>query len=256
MKLVVEFSKTTALVRDVEGSIPLHSAVRSGFPETIQILVDAAPSGLHMENGVGEAPLDIAILQDLIARNQQLQNQNYGNRFGGNSTELQSVIDSPPRLAIDRLDVELPKFRTTLEGLVSSGILKEGTKPATDMFAFAEHMEWKLVAAKAARNADSAVASGQEAGDSAMALANVRATMGVVQGHRDLVHLVDVQTSVQSSLSKLSQSDSNDYSRRGRRYGRSRQDEDGLAPEEDSEEKELRESYIHKHSLITGPDTL
>ncbi|KAJ7815969.1 ankyrin repeat protein [Mycena olivaceomarginata] len=153
--------KLTALVRDVEGSIPLHSAVRSGFPETIQILVDAAPSGLHMENGVGEAPLDIAILQDLIARNQQLQNQNYGNRFGGNSTELQSVIDSPPRLAIDRLDVELPKFRTTLEGLVSSGILKEGTKPATDMFAFAEHMEWKLVAAKAARNADSAVASGQ-----------------------------------------------------------------------------------------------
>ncbi|KAF8169052.1 hypothetical protein K438DRAFT_1730433 [Mycena galopus ATCC 62051] len=258
VKLVVEFSKTTALVRDVEGSIPLHCAVRSGFPETIQILVDAAPSGLHMENGVGEAPLEIAILQDLIARNNQLQYQN-NNRFGSNS-ELQAVNDQPPRLDIDKLDIELPKFRVTLEELVSSETLKNGTKPVTDMFAFAEYMKWKLVAAKAARNVDSTTNPKiGEAANCAKALANVRAMMGVVDGRRDLVHLVDVQTSVQSSLSKLSQPSetADDYSYRRRRITRSRaQDKEGLGPEEDSEQKEFRGSYIYRQGLSTGPDTV
>ncbi|KAF7333042.1 Ankyrin repeat protein [Mycena venus] len=257
VKLIVEFSKTTALVRDVDGSIPLHSAVRAGFSETIQILVDAAPSGLHMENGVGEAPLEIAILQDLIARNQQLQSQNYGGRYSNNISELQlSVPDSPPRLDIDRLEIELPKFRITLDGLVANEILKKETKAVADMFAFAEHMEWKLVAAKAARNADSTV-SHQETGDSAKALANVKAIMGVVEGHRELVHLVDVQTSVQSSLSKSSHQSESNVSYRRRRLGRARaRDEEGLDPEDNSEEKELRGSYVYKHSLNAGPDTL
>ncbi|KAF8169046.1 hypothetical protein K438DRAFT_1921395 [Mycena galopus ATCC 62051] len=246
VKLVVEFSKTSALVRDVEGSIPLHCAVRSGFPETIQILVDAAPSGLHMENGVGETPLEIAILQDLIERNKQLQYQN--NNRSSSNFELETVNDQPPRLDIDKLEIELPKFRVTLEELVSSGTLKNGTKPVTDMFAFAEHMERKLVAAKAARN---------EAANRPKALANVRAMIGVVDGHRDLVHLVDVQISVQSILSKLSQkSETTDYSHRRRRITRSRaHGKEGLDPEEDSEQKEFCGSYIYRQGLRTGPDT-
>ncbi|KAJ6544332.1 hypothetical protein B0H19DRAFT_1380614 [Mycena capillaripes] len=249
VKLLVEFSKTTALMRDVDGSIPLHCAVRSGFPEIIQILIDAAPSGLHMENGVGEAPLEIARLQDLITRNQQLQNYNSG------LTELNSVNDNPPRLDIDRLEVELPQFRATLETLLANGILKKGTKAATDMFAFAEHMERKLVAAKAARNVDAAVDLGQDKTSSAKALTNVQAAIGVVEGHRELVHLVDVQTSVQSSLSKSSTHSAPVHRRYGSRHrSRARDDGEGLDPEDDSEDPELRDSFIYNR-LMTGPDT-
>ncbi|KAJ7124475.1 hypothetical protein C8R44DRAFT_703945 [Mycena epipterygia] len=248
VQLVVEFSKSTVLVRDVDGSLPLHCAVRGGFPQTIQILIDAAPSSLYMENGVGEAALEIATLQDLIARNQQLQNQNYApGGFGGGSSELMNVTDSPPRFDIDRLDAELPKFRATLEKLVEDGILKKGTKAVADMFAFAEHMEWKLVAAKAARNVDAVVDSGQEVGNSAKALANVKAGMSVVDGHRELVHLVDVQTSVQSSLSRHQSAPAQSSSRA--------RDEDGLEPEEDPEEKVLRGSFTYGR-VQTGPDTL
>lgn len=245
MKLIVEFSKATALVRDVDGSIPLHCAVRSGFPETIQILIDAAPSGLYMENGVGEAPLEIAVLQDLIVRNQQLANQR-GRGFNG--VELQNPgADQPPRLDIDKLEAELPKFRTTLEALVGSGVLERTAKPAVDMFAFAEQMEWKLVAAKEARNVDSVVDSRAESGDSAKALANVKAAMNVVDGHRELVHLVDVQTSVQSSLLHAAPVQISSRSK-------AKQEEEGLAPEEDSEQTELRSSFVYGH-LETGPDT-
>ncbi|KAJ6579649.1 ankyrin repeat protein [Mycena vulgaris] len=248
VQLVVEFSKSTVLVRDVDGSIPLHCAVRSGFPETIQVLIDAAPSGLRMENGVGEAPFEIANLQDLTARNEQLKNQDYGAGFGGGAQELQNVAENPPRLDIDRLDVELPKFRTTLETLASTGILKQGTKAPADMFAFAEHMEWKLVAAKAARNVDAAAESARESGNSAKALANIKAALGVVDGHRELVHLVDVQTSVQSTLSRLQSAPAQDSSSRTR-------DEDGLEPEEDAEQQELRGSFVHGY-VQHGPDTL
>ncbi|KAJ7775677.1 ankyrin repeat protein [Mycena maculata] len=243
-QLVVEFSNATALVRDVDGSIPLHCAVRAGFPEIIQILVDAAPSGLHMENGVGEAPSEIAELQALIARNQELQNQNYGVSFGS-GVDLQSPTDTPPRLDIGRLDVELPKFRKTLETLVERGLLKMGTQAATAMFAFAEHMEWKLVAAKAARNIDSVAESVAEKGDSAKALKNVKAVVGVVDGHRELVHLVDVQTSVQNSLSRP-KSVPQTYQNYRRNYRRAR-DEDGLEPEEDQEQKELQSAFIYNH---------
>jgi hypothetical protein len=250
VKLIVEFSKATTLVRDVDGSIPLHCAVRSGFPETIQILIDAAPSSLYMENGVGEAPLEIVNLQDLISRNQQLQTQNYGGHYFGNRImELNNVTDTPPRLEIDRLEVELPKFRTTIEALVASGILKNGTKAATNMFAFAESMEWKLVAAKAARNVDSAVDSSLEAGNSEKALANVKAAMSVINGYRELVHLVDVQTSVQSSLLKSSRQSVPTAFYRSRTP-----DEEGFDPEEDPEQQELRDSFIYDH-LLTGPDT-
>ncbi|KAF7354601.1 Ankyrin repeat protein [Mycena sanguinolenta] len=238
VKLVVEFSKTTALAS----------------PETIQILVDAAPSGLRMENGVGEAPLEIATLQDIIARNQNLQNQ----RYTGQS-ELSGVIDAPPRLDIDGLEEELPKFRSTITSLVSDGNLKEGTKAVADMFAFAEYMEWKLVAAKAARNVDSTVDSSKEASDRVKALANVKAMVGVVDGRRELVHLVDVQTSVQSSLTKSTQKVEPVHYTIGRSRAarlRAQNREGGLAEEEDSEQREFRGSYIYNQSLIMGPDTL
>ncbi|KAK7053725.1 ankyrin repeat protein, partial [Favolaschia claudopus] len=301
VKLIVEFSRATALVRDVEGSIPLHSAARAGYLEIIQLLVDAAPSGLYMENGVGETPLEIARLRDLVERNTSLAQHHYGN----NSYELQQgVQDTPPRFDIDKLEVELPKYRATLDHLVASGVLNKETKATTDMYAFAEYMEWKLIAAKAAGNVefkgdesqdkyratlDHLVSSGllnmgtkaatdmyafagligtkanskaDESKDKvniAKALSIVRGLMGVVDGRRELVHLVDVQTSVQSSLKKLKEPEEEDpdnhYSRRS--YRRShRRDEEGLESEEDAEQKKFRESYIYRQLRgLVGRDT-
>ncbi|KAJ7476865.1 ankyrin repeat protein [Mycena galericulata] len=244
-QLITEFSKSTILVRDVDGSIPLHCAARLGFSEITQILVDAVPSGVHMENGVGEAPFEIANLQDLIFQNRQLQSRN--NNFGGGS-ELQNVTDTPPPLPIDKLDVELPKFRKTLETLVGSGLLTKGTQPAAAMFEFAEHMETKLVAARAERKADTISSANAETADTAKTLANLKAALGVVDGHRELVHLVDVQTSVQNSLSKPKTTPTYGRSRHMRYRDRGRaQGEDGLEPEDDSEDKEFRGSFVYRH---------
>ncbi|KAJ7196941.1 ankyrin repeat protein [Mycena pura] len=255
VQLIVEFSKSTTLVRNVEGFIPLHCAVRPGFPETIQILVGAAPAGLCMENGVGETPLDMAILQDLISRNRTLHYQNamYG------SYELQDPLVAPPRFNIIQLNTELPRLRATLAALLGSGILKEGTKAVADLFAFVEYMEQKLVEAKAStQDVKPAVVAGVETADGAKALASVKAAMGAHAGqHRQLVHLVDVQASVRDSLART-QPDTSDQLHSHtllRHRSRPRDDEGGLEPEENAVERELRESFIYKH-LETGPDNL
>ncbi|KAJ7066903.1 ankyrin repeat protein [Mycena belliarum] len=256
VRLIVEFSKSSVLIRDVDGSIPLHNAVCSGFAEIVQVLIDAGPVGLRMENGVGEAALEIATLQDLIKRNESLQTRN---SRGSGTFELHNApTDSPARIDIERLDVELPKFRAALKALVGDGIVKPGSKMAADMSAFAEHMVGKLSAAKAAKAArDVVVVWGPERCDTAKTLANVRAALSAVDGRRQLVHLVDVQTSVQGSLARTLDPPEPAVPSWRRRSLRVRDllREGGLEPEEDLEEKALRSSYAYIFAPV-GPDTL
>ncbi|KAJ6554865.1 hypothetical protein B0H19DRAFT_1377542 [Mycena capillaripes] len=202
VRLVVGFSKASVLVRDVDGCIPLHCAARRGFPEITQILIDANPSGLNMENGVGETPLEIAGLRDLIVRNQKVGSHGFGPGFGGGSASLHDVSENPARLDLAKLGLELPKFRTTLEELVEQGRLQRSTKATTAMFGFAEHLEAKLANARVSIDVPTHASSPshQESEDTGKVLVKIRAAVEKVGWRRELVHLIDVQASAQHSL--------------------------------------------------------
>lgn len=59
----------TLLLRDTEGSIPLHSAVQAGSPEITRLLLEASPdAAIHLENGVGETVTEIANFREIVWR--------------------------------------------------------------------------------------------------------------------------------------------------------------------------------------------
>ncbi|KAJ6615451.1 hypothetical protein B0H10DRAFT_2164836 [Mycena sp. CBHHK59/15] len=162
VQLVVDFSKDTVLTRDVDGSIPLHSAARAGYAEIVNLIIAAAPAGLHMENGRA-AP----------------------QHMYGTGPDLQNLNDNPPRVNIERLETELPKLRATLERLVDGGILKRGTKTVADLYAFAGFVDARLVMAKATPKIERIGNNNREwfrdVQDSAKTLANIKAALGTAR---------------------------------------------------------------------------
>ncbi|KAJ7618673.1 hypothetical protein FB45DRAFT_170222 [Roridomyces roridus] len=224
-----------------------------------------------MENGVGEAPLEICSLQQLVSEHSSLQANTH--RFS-NVNELYSINESPAPIDIRRLEKELPKLRITLDGLVTQGTLSESAKATVSMYAFAALMEKKLAAAKAAAAEEAArkAKESKEKLEDAVSRdsCDVPKTVGSLKavsaasgaGRRELVHLVDVQKSVQNTLESLNQNeeDEDEYSHRRRRfrrvklYGENKED-DGLEPEEDSDAKQLKGIWIRRF-VRSGKDSL
>ncbi|KAF7319941.1 Ankyrin repeat protein [Mycena kentingensis (nom. inval.)] len=259
VKAILDFSKDTALVRNAEGSIPLHCAARPGFPEIVELLLAAAPEGVEMENGVGETPLEMAALQQVVSRNQILQ----GNFNNQNS--LAHPMDNPPRIETDKLEVELPRLRKMLAKLSESGVLQSGTELFNKFASFADFMEGKLAEAKPALAASAAVNPSAESANNNKTHKILETASAARDGRRQLVHLLDVQGSVQRSLAEMRTpkdriselvGNNNYYSYSRRRHMSSRKtDEEGLEEEEDPDAPYLRSSLIFRN-LLLGPDTL
>ncbi|KAJ7213244.1 ankyrin repeat protein [Mycena rebaudengoi] len=250
VKLLVDFSKETVLVRDVVGCTPLHSAVRSGYPEISKILIAAAPAGLQMENGVGDVPLEIVTLKDLIPRKEAFQLRANGYGLPGDADLSYANGDSPPRFEIEQLEVELPKYRATIEALINDGVLKRGTKVVADMVAFADFMEPRLAEAKLLPKLEvkyyevAKPPPPKDVSDNAKVLEVVRAELAKgLGGNRELVHLVDVQKSVQNDLKES-------------RLPQVEEDNDEVLQEEpdpDSELQQRTELYIYSRVNVS-PD--
>ncbi|THH17575.1 hypothetical protein EW146_g3245, partial [Bondarzewia mesenterica] len=171
------------LLKDEKGSIPLHVAVQEQSPAMTELLIRHTPlEGLYMENGVGQnAPR---------------------HRFPAVSEQHQSGLGNVT-FPLDRQEVQVPKLRATLDALLRDGQLKRATKVANALLAFADRMEGKLAAAQAAKKAE------EDSGnfDPTIPTANVNRTYALVRdavasrpGARHLVHLLDVQKSVQLNL--------------------------------------------------------
>nr|GAT51113.1 ankyrin repeat protein [Mycena chlorophos] len=229
VKLILRFSKSTALVRNVSGSIPLHIAIRPGYAEIVKLLVDAAPEGLHMENAVGETPLEMASLQATISRNDTVR---YSRQ--SNVVELGNPAEAT-RVDVPRLEKELPRV-----------------------------VETKAAAAEVATKDKDAVSNAFESADASKTWEVLRDAVAKYPGKRRLVHLLEVQASVQDSLARVKGQEEdkirrlirNDdyYSSRRTRTVQKRLDKTvGLEQEEDPDEQYLKNSLIFKH-LITGPE--
>lgn len=244
VKLIVDFTRSTILMLDVDGQTTLHTAVKQSYPKVTKILLEAAdPKGLQMENGVGNTILDMVSLGELGFRIQRFwQHQ-------GNSMELAKDVDAferYPEVYTRKLEQELPKMDAIIDTLFADGRLKRQTKLATELTKFSSMMKERLSAAEAARLTRVQVPkeevsenkNPQDTLDIEETFSIIVAALKDLTVKRQLVHLIDVQKSVGADLEKAGKAGNRD------RVNWRKKDEDGLEVEQDKDEQEKRQSMV------------
>ncbi|KAK7044109.1 hypothetical protein VNI00_007826 [Paramarasmius palmivorus] len=268
VELILNFTKSGLLMRNVVGSIPLHIAVSNGAPDITKLLLSASPKeALHAENGVGDTPLEIATLQEL--QNRVLDRHSWSCPTLGNY--FHSGV-SVRRYDAEKLEAVIPELRWMIGVLQEAGKLSQGSKVNDELLAFVEHLESRLVTAKAetaAKKKREEEKKTREEKEKAEREAKIRPedryhmsrtydggdskktfkyTMDAVKANpagRNLVHIVDVQKSVSGDLAKVQRRTSN----KGEVY-----DDEGLAPEEDPDKKLRGKSMVFRHLSINYED--
>ena len=199
---------TTLLRKDADGSIPLHIAVQNTNAALVKVLLRYGPTEqLYTENIVGQTPLDIASLKFLprVIGSVEVPVLNVPHV---NVADQVNVLKTTAPFDVEKQKEEIPKLRSTLDLLLADGRLVNGTKLATELLAFASRMEEKLAAEVAKKDATKKDVEKDEADHEASP--NTPATTYVLlrdaatarPGGRQLVHLADVQQSVQRSLTQ------------------------------------------------------
>jgi hypothetical protein len=133
---------------------------------------------LYIESGVGQTPLDIAILKNFprvtapVEAGRPFQPQaNLGYQL--------SLLKNAASFDVEKQKVEIPKLPATLDTLLAEGRLVRDTKLATESLAFAGHLEGNLViemARKSAADKDTEGGDGNEV--------NPVAPQGTTTSHR------------------------------------------------------------------------
>ncbi|KAA1478658.1 ankyrin [Dentipellis sp. KUC8613] len=202
------------LVRDAQGSIPLHFAVQSGNETITRLLIEYGPAeSLFVENSVGLTPMEIVFekmlgsIPDHCARS--FEEMDYINDSVFSSTELGQVP-----FELEKQKTRVPKLRAALQMLLETGQLKRGTKVAKELLSFAEKMEEMLKLAESAsstkmktKESDTKATpeDSDEHGENFTAVADVLTrALSTRTGSRELVHLVDVQQSAHHQLQRQS----------------------------------------------------
>ncbi|KAF8260330.1 hypothetical protein EI94DRAFT_1780506 [Lactarius quietus] len=166
------------LLRDADGSTPLHVAVREEDTILAEILLEYGPTQLlYVENCVGQTPLDIASLRSLpravpgIPQPAQLPTNVEGHL---------RYPQKPPPCFLEKQKRD-PKLRATLDTLLADGCIAPDSKLATELLAFSGRMERRLAEGTAQMKAEEKQADKGE-----------------------LVHLADIQRSVKRDLAEQS----------------------------------------------------
>ncbi|KAG6828432.1 hypothetical protein H0H92_008006 [Tricholoma furcatifolium] len=237
VRLIVNFTKATLLTRDVDGSTPLHCAVQRGYANIIKILIEGAPSdSLYMENGVGEAPLDMALLKLTL---KIIQNFTYGAPTGPSSLTPShiNIIWNTERVNLNGLEPELQRLRQTIDQLANDGKLAQGTQLLIELRRFVELMEHKVEEKKVSESSKKTdpIEPSIDSCDELHTLHTVMMGLEGGSGRRQLVRLVDVQKSVQGYLAPYSV-------RNGK--GPVYDDGDGLGVDEDEKSNEVKGSLV------------
>lgn len=229
VRLLLPFKADVFLLRDRDGSIPLHLAVTRSVPEIARMIGEAGPEEAYtLEDGVGNTPQEIAVSNWL----QYVTTDGWNGDVGYVPTIDHSfnffLPDYVHRASMD----EVESFRKTLEGLISQGRLRTGTKLATELVAFADRLENE---AKKADSDDKNVTVKEDedgslelwdTADGGKTLDHITGVITQKSGlRRRLVHLSDVHVSVKGSLERSEGRPQGGYQHRNEG------DEDGLDPE-------------------------
>ncbi|KAI9060760.1 ankyrin [Trametes sanguinea] len=190
-------------LRDRNGSTVLHHVVKNGLAEMTRLVAEASPTeALHMEDGVGITPLEIAALLWLREKTSWRLFANPP-RAGSLGRTLQFV--QQPR-EVSSEDVKL--FRETIEYLTASGRLRTGTKLATELSAFVDKLDARAKK-QAIANSETDTASVQldaralpKQHDPEKTFTYISSATSARPGRRGLVHLIDVHRSVKVSIER------------------------------------------------------
>lgn len=194
------------LIRDAKGSIPLHSAVNKVHSSITRLLAEAGPiDALLLEDGVGNTALETATRQAFVNKLNAVCNPHISQ-----PSRLQPTWTVQP-FDLVKQERELPRLKATIQALLVEGRLTNGTKLYKELTAFAELLEKKVADEKALviPNEDRKTKAG-ETEETFAGLPAPSATLAVLTSvlgkravSRRLVHLSDVQRSVQASLGQV-----------------------------------------------------
>ena len=259
VKLIVEFSKSSVLMLDVDGQTTLHAAVKLCYAQITSILLAAAdPKGLQMENGVGITPIDIISLSKLSSRIEGFPNWN--TMF---ASELKIDGVEPfyryPGEYIQKMQKELPKLHAILEILLAEGKLKKQKKSTKELIRFASTMKERLSEAEAVHAARLARVPKEEEASDPKDRYDLEKTSSIISGalkgstvNRQLIHLIDVQKSVGADLEKVDKRLSDESQRRRKWKGKGELD----AEQDDEEEEEKAQSMVWQYTAQIYADSI
>lgn len=242
---IVDFTKTGLLIRNLDGFIPLHLSIHEGLEEITNIIIDASPTEvLHMENGVGETPIEMAQLRAQKAWIAEYRFWAEAQNFPQLNTEPNhdSSRGSRPRSAVlARQKIEVPKLRTTINNLLRNGGLIQGSTLADALGAFADRMEAKLKE----EEQEEQTRIDDKSADNGMGCHTTPARKAVSQllkkavsarpAPRSLVRVIDVQRSVQGIL---------DRNKNAAQEGVTSVNDDSLEKAKDTGDRERRGSLV------------
>jgi len=251
---ILGYSTASVLLRDIDGSTCLHTAVRSQFPKIFKALAAVVDGeALQMEDSVGHTILEVVSMPELEDRTKAF---------------LRTVPSSPSELdpssithnyrhpydkeAIKRLEKELPYLHGVIDILIPEERKKRRTKVIWELNTFATMVDTRMKKAKALLEAEPAYKR-EEAekqvnmldwADARETLIAVREALASRPAKRQLVHVTDVQKSVASDLKAAKQA--NDHNGGGKRH-------DDLEEEKEIKvEQELKESMIGEYVDLEG----
>ncbi|KAF9475283.1 ankyrin [Pholiota conissans] len=274
VKILLAYSHSGLLIRDVDGRIPLHTAVSKSYKGITQELLAVVPAEtLHMEDCVGNSPLDIAALQELRQRvrnfTSNTQYRSYeeiasgGHKISGNPLNL--FVDNADKIVemLAGLEETKGKYRAKIISVVNKWAAQR--EPKLPLFREQKRLEeekrkehQKLQTPTPVITTDPTDEVSVEEVWKLVHEAGLKAPSTV---QRRLVHLFEVQQSVGATLSKARGEDGNDtdedqynrYSYRRRRRAR-KQDNEGQLDDEESEERQERRQMLGLNHLPTSPD--
>lgn len=230
---ILEFGVDPAvlLLRDADGSTPLHAAVQKADTVLVEVLLKYGSTQLlYTENSVGQTPLDIASLKGLP----RMTNPTGVPRPTDLPMNVEGRLHAPqiaPPFDVGKQKTEIPKLRAMLDTLLAEGHLVHGTKLATELLAFADRMEGRLAVETARKNA--AEAEGKLEWEflapqvaTARTYFVLRDATAARPGTRQLVHLADVQRSVRRNLAQQADGTLVQWSQRSRVTGEENKETD------------------------------
>jgi hypothetical protein len=202
VEMLLARSHVANTIRDSDGCLPLHIAVRRGLPRIVKLLINASPSTLFIEDGVGSTAFESATLNHFRERMSSFTGDNMNYAQVGHFNP-RNANKQPDRFNLAHLEKELPGLRNTITSLLELGKLRKDTKLEKELVRFAEKMEEHM---RKLRDAPVDVKAVEEQ-ENPTDVKDYDATCGVVkealnhvQGQRCLVHVLDVQKSVDGSL--------------------------------------------------------
>jgi len=223
LRTILDFGINSALclLNDANGSTPLHVAAQNSNSAVVEVLLQHGPAEhVFAENSVGQTPLDIADLKALPRVTGSTDAPRPAEPEVNVSYQLRKMRNTAP-FDLEKQKVEIPKLRATLDALLADGCLVHGTKLATELLSFAARMEGKLAIEAARKNAARKGIEEDEV-DPIAQMSNPTRTCVLLRDAaatqprcRRLVHLMDVQRSVQWSLEQQAKKSNRNQRRQG-----------------------------------------